>query len=87
MGVVVQKMANLDGAGESDTAANTTEPFKGITVEDLNSKWKAAVLELSEIGINVTNADNALEGALSIRCGGTECNRVTVEDVSILQEL
>lgn len=45
----------------------TTEPFKGITVDELNEKWKAAVDRLESIGIAVLNADHALEGALTIR--------------------
>ncbi|CAM9180685.1 unnamed protein product, partial [Laminaria digitata] len=60
--VVVQKSANTDGGVES-----TAEPFTGITVEDLNVRWKAAVVGLSKKNVIVTNPDHALEGALSIR--------------------
>lgn len=44
-----------------------TEPFKGITVDELDVRWKAVVVDLSKKGISVTNPDHALGGALSIR--------------------
>lgn len=50
--------------------ARKTEQFKGITVEDLKVRWKAVVVGLSSNGINITNPDHALEGALSIRYVG-----------------
>ena len=59
--------AKPGGGVESNRASSNPEPFLGITTDGLKSKWKAAVAELSNIGINVMNADHALEGALSIR--------------------
>lgn len=43
------------------------EPFKGITVKELNVRWEAAVVDLAKKGIDVMNLGHALEGALSIR--------------------
>ncbi|CAM9320287.1 unnamed protein product [Scytosiphon promiscuus] len=63
---VVQKVVNPDG-GEMETADNKTGVFQGITVEDLSAIWLKTVLELERKGIKVTNAENALEGALLIR--------------------
>ncbi|CAM9442278.1 unnamed protein product [Ectocarpus sp. 13 AM-2016] len=48
------------------TAANAGG-YQGITVEDLIAKWLETVDELARREITVTNAKNALEGALSIR--------------------
>lgn len=59
---VVQRSAETDQMVEGKK-----DPFKGITVEELNVRWKAAVDELSKKEINVTNPDHALEGALCIR--------------------
>ncbi|CAN0351296.1 unnamed protein product, partial [Laminaria digitata] len=59
---VVHRSAKTDRG-----VASTTEPVRGITVEELNVRWKAAVDQLSTKGINVMNPDHALEGALSIR--------------------
>ncbi|CAM9393730.1 unnamed protein product, partial [Laminaria digitata] len=55
------------GRVESNRAASKPEPFEGITTDELKLKWEAAVAELSVKGIDVTNAEHALEGALSIR--------------------
>ena len=63
----VKKSAKLGGGVESNRASSNPEPFQGITTDKLKSKWKAAVAELSNKGVNVMNADHALEGALSIR--------------------
>ncbi|CAM9271684.1 unnamed protein product, partial [Ectocarpus sp. 13 AM-2016] len=41
--------------------------FQGITFEELKTKWQEIVDELRRNGITVTNMENALEGALSIR--------------------
>ena len=65
---VVEKSGEPDRRVESNRAASKPEPFKGITTDELKLKWEAAVAELSDIGINVMNAEHALEGALSIRC-------------------
>ncbi|CAN0431743.1 unnamed protein product, partial [Laminaria digitata] len=64
---VVEKSGEPDRRVESNRAASKPEPFQGITTDELNLKWEAAVAELSDIGINVMNAEHALEGALSIR--------------------
>ena len=63
----VKTSAKLGGGVESNRASSNPEPFQGITTDKLKSKWKAAVAELSNKGVNVMNADHALEGALSIR--------------------
>lgn len=54
-------VADTDG-GEAVGGAN-----RGITTQDLRARWNEAVRELATRGIAVTNPDNALEGALSIR--------------------
>ncbi|CAN0218727.1 unnamed protein product, partial [Scytosiphon promiscuus] len=62
--VVVEKY----GGGEATEKAEIkTGVYQGITAEELSTKWEEAVLELDRRGITVTNAKNALEGALSIR--------------------
>ncbi|CAM9818710.1 unnamed protein product [Ectocarpus sp. 4 AP-2014] len=53
--------------GAMETAVGKTTMFQGITVEELSAKWQETVDELGRRGITVTNAENALEGALSIR--------------------
>lgn len=63
----MQKLASPDRDNVTETAERTTDVYQGITVEDLNAKWQAAVDGLAKGGIAVTNAENALEGALSIR--------------------
>ncbi|CAM9177444.1 unnamed protein product [Ectocarpus sp. 8 AP-2014] len=65
--MVLQKIADPDRENVTDTAKGNTDVYQGITVEDLNAKWQATVDGLAKGGIAVTNADNALEGALSIR--------------------
>lgn len=56
------------GRGATETAVGkTTTLYQGITVEQLSAKWQETVDELGRGGIAVTNAANALEGALSIR--------------------
>lgn len=59
---VVQRSAKIYGVVESKT-----DPFKGITVEELKARWKATVDQLLKKDIIVTNPDHALEGALCIR--------------------
>lgn len=63
---VVQRSTQTDVVVESKT-----DPFRGITVEELNVRWRAAVDELSKIEIIVTNPDHALEGALCVRYAAT----------------
>ena len=54
-------------AGHYPEVERKTKPSMGITVEELNVRWKVAVVDLSKKDIIVTNPDHALEGALSIR--------------------
>ncbi|CAM9834458.1 unnamed protein product [Ectocarpus sp. 4 AP-2014] len=51
--------------GATETARTTV--YQGITVEELSAKWQETVDELGRRGTTVANAENALEGALSIR--------------------
>lgn len=64
MEALVQIPCKTGGRGQRNA-----EAFRGITVEELNEKWNAAVLELRKKEIMITNPDHALEGALSIRYG------------------
>ncbi|CAM9876886.1 unnamed protein product, partial [Ectocarpus sp. 12 AP-2014] len=64
--MVVLKSPDSD-RGATETAGGTTTVYQGITVEELSAKWQGTVDELGRRGITVTNAENALEGALSIR--------------------
>lgn len=63
----MQKLAGPEREIATETAEGKTNVYQGITVEDLGAKWQATVDGLSKRGIVVTNANNALEGALSIR--------------------
>lgn len=65
--MVSRKSSDPDGEGVNEVAAPQPEVYQGITVEDLIAKWDKTVLELQKKGILITNAQNALEGALSIR--------------------
>ncbi|CAM9864587.1 unnamed protein product [Ectocarpus fasciculatus] len=65
--VVVEHTAEGDRQDATGTAARGTGVYQGITVEDLGAKWQEAVAGLARRGVSVTNASNALEGALSIR--------------------
>lgn len=65
--MVVHKLAGPDRKNATETAEGKTDAYQGITVEDLNAKWRATVDGLAKGGIVVFNAQNALEGALSIR--------------------
>ncbi|CAN0407289.1 unnamed protein product, partial [Ectocarpus sp. 8 AP-2014] len=65
--MVLQKLAGPDRETVTESAEGKTGVYQGITVEDLNAKWQATVDGLAKGGIAVTNAKNALEGALSIR--------------------
>ena len=66
MDAVVQPSAGHHPEVERKTRRKT-RPSMGITVEELNKRWKDAVGDLKKKGIPVTNPDHALEGALSIR--------------------
>lgn len=68
--VVLRKLANPDGGAGKEPAESKTGVHQGITVEEPSAKWQETVVELRERGTTVTNAKNALEGALSIRCSG-----------------
>ena len=63
----MRKLADTDGREAVATAESKGGVYHGITMEELNAKWNETVEELKEREITVTNAENALEGALSIR--------------------
>lgn len=65
--MVLQKIAGPDRENATEPAEGRTNVYRGITVEDLEAQWQATVDGLAKGGIAVTNAKNALEGALSIR--------------------
>ncbi|CAM9841435.1 unnamed protein product [Scytosiphon promiscuus] len=65
--MVMQKLADPDQGRTEGAAHAKAGVYQGITVEDLTAKWRDTVLALEKKGINVINAENALEGALSIR--------------------
>ncbi|CAN0125253.1 unnamed protein product, partial [Ectocarpus sp. 12 AP-2014] len=50
--------------------------YQGITVEELSAKWQEKGDDLGKRGTTVINAENTLEGALSIRAfdGSLVCN-------------
>ncbi|CAM9277946.1 unnamed protein product [Ectocarpus sp. 8 AP-2014] len=62
--MVMLKSSDSD-RGATETAKTTV--YQGITVEELSAKWQETVDGLGRRGITVTNAESALEGALSIR--------------------
>ncbi|CAN0189484.1 unnamed protein product [Scytosiphon promiscuus] len=59
--LIVKDSADTDGG---ETVGGV---YHGITMEELRAKWNETVRELAKRGIAVTNPENALEGALSIR--------------------
>ncbi|CAM9429439.1 unnamed protein product [Ectocarpus sp. 12 AP-2014] len=65
--VVLRKSPDPNGEDAAETAEGKTDVYQGITVEELSTKWQETVDELERREITVTNAKNALEGALSIR--------------------
>ncbi|CAN0530431.1 unnamed protein product [Ectocarpus sp. 12 AP-2014] len=65
--MVVEDLGDADGGHATGTAACKIGLNNGITVEGLRAKWQEAVVGLAGRDIKVTNADNALEGALAIR--------------------
>lgn len=65
--MVVQKMADSDGKGPTATVHPKGRMYQGITADELRAEWEKVVCELGNRGIKVTNHENALEGALSIR--------------------
>ncbi|CBJ26200.1 LRR-GTPase of the ROCO family [Ectocarpus siliculosus] len=65
--MVVEDLGDADGGDATGTAACKTGLYHGITAEDLRTKWQEAAVGLAGRDITVTNADNALEGALAIR--------------------
>ncbi|CAN0161133.1 unnamed protein product, partial [Ectocarpus fasciculatus] len=67
VGVVLRKSADPDRRDATETARGEIAVYQGITVEELSTKWQETVDELERREITVTNAKNALEGALSIR--------------------
>ncbi|CAM9921826.1 unnamed protein product [Ectocarpus fasciculatus] len=64
---VLRKSPDPDRGDAAETAGDKTVVYQGITVEDLSTKWQETVDDLERRGTTVTNAKNALEGALSIR--------------------
>ncbi|CAN0441712.1 unnamed protein product, partial [Ectocarpus sp. 12 AP-2014] len=65
--MVMRKSPENDGGGATERAGSETTVFQGNTVEELKTKWQEIVDELGRSEITVTNMENALEGALSIR--------------------
>ncbi|CAM9376460.1 unnamed protein product [Laminaria digitata] len=65
--MVLRKPAGPDGGEAKEIAEHKLGVYQGITVEGLSAKWQETVLELAKREITITNAKNALEGALSIR--------------------
>ncbi|CAM9338887.1 unnamed protein product [Ectocarpus fasciculatus] len=65
--MVVEDSGDADRGDATGTAGCKTGLYHGITVEDLRVKWQEAVVGLAGRDITVTNADNAMEGALAIR--------------------
>ncbi|CAM9835410.1 unnamed protein product [Ectocarpus sp. 6 AP-2014] len=65
--VVLRKLPDADRGDATETARGETAVYQGITVEDLSIKLQETVDGLERRGVTVTNAKNALEGALSIR--------------------
>ncbi|CAN0181727.1 unnamed protein product [Ectocarpus sp. 12 AP-2014] len=65
--MVVQKLACPGRQDATQTAIGKTDVYQGIAVEDLSTKWQETAHELARRGFTVTNTENALEGALSIR--------------------
>ncbi|CAB1115806.1 unnamed protein product [Ectocarpus sp. CCAP 1310/34] len=65
--VVLRKSPDPDRGDATETARGETAMYQGITVEDLSIKWQETVDGLERSGVTVTNAKNALEGALLIR--------------------
>lgn len=63
----MQKLDGPDGEEATEMAQPQGGVYQGIKVEELNAKWQETVVELAKRDITVTNAKNALEGALSIR--------------------
>lgn len=57
------------GKRTSSTASKQHKGIEGITRVELSAKWDGVVNALKRGGVNVTNPDHALEGALSIRYG------------------
>ncbi|CAN0362368.1 unnamed protein product [Ectocarpus sp. 6 AP-2014] len=51
----------------TDSGVGKTDVYQAIKVEELGTNWRETVDELGKRGIVVTNTENALEGALSIR--------------------
>ncbi|CAM9441097.1 unnamed protein product, partial [Ectocarpus sp. 12 AP-2014] len=56
-----------NNSGATATAVGKTTTYQGITVEELSAKWQKTVDDLGKRGTTIMNAENALEGALSIR--------------------
>ena len=66
MEAVLQSLAQADGNSTETSQTARTKQFQGITLRELGTKWDAAVNELVKVGVPMTRAHRALEGALSI---------------------
>lgn len=53
--------------GLASVRAKNHKGVEGLTLADLSAKWRDVVYALEREGVNVTNPEHALEGALSIR--------------------
>lgn len=67
MEIIERELRDTGEAKAVDTTEVKGREYHGITIEELETKWKETVRELEEQGFRVTNLKNALEGALSIR--------------------
>lgn len=65
--MIVRKLADTDGGEAVELAEAKGGAYHGITMKELRAKWNETVRELAKRDISVTNPENALEGALSIR--------------------
>lgn len=65
--MVVWKLADTDGGEAIELEEANGGVYHGITMEELRAKWHETVCELAKREIAVTNPENALKGALSIR--------------------
>lgn len=63
----MRELPHAGGEEEMGAGEGKTDVYHGITLAELRTKWQETVRDLERRGIRVTNAENALEGALSIR--------------------
>ena len=65
--MVVLRLADTDGGEAIELEEANGGVYHGITMEELRAKWHETVCGLAKREIAVTNPENALKGALSIR--------------------